>query len=176
MSYAKAIYEIIKNCPDCSLVNLLSKISDSFGQSYELQNFLLNPAFSYSLKERILGEIFPELRKHQFKDIFNFLRLLIKKQKFGLIQEIVDKLRQLINQKEQIEEVRVKTYFDLSKASQEKIKKFLRREVKDKNFIIYSQVCKETLGGFVLETKDFLFDQSLKNKFLKFKEFLTSSR
>ena len=170
MSYSKAIYEINQKDSKSSFgsLEILEQIVFSL-ESSPLGEFFSSPNFSTLQKREILTKIFPILLEKKQQKLFSLLKLLIEKHKFRLVPIITKELKKLISQENEEETATVKSCFELSKASQEKLKKFLEQETGSKKIALKSEIKGELLGGLVLESENFVFDQSLKSRLNRLK-------
>jgi F-type H+-transporting ATPase subunit delta len=101
-----------------------------------------------------------------FPKVKNFLILIVVKNRLGYLQAISNSLKELINIKAGREIVNLKLFEPASDIEIEDIKNNIKRILKIEpilNVIIDSSI----MGGFIIQTKSVIIDNSLKNRIKK---------
>jgi F-type H+-transporting ATPase subunit delta len=167
--YSKALYKAsevqnkVKEVAQDSenILNLLKSSKD-------LSLFFASPIIRMDKKEMVVEDLF----KGKISDLtYNFVKLLIKRNREELISYIFEDFLELKNEKEGVIDVAIKTVVKLNKNEESKFKK----KIDDYTNLICVpsfQLDEDLIGGFTLQIKDTILDASiqrqlqlLKNKF-----------
>ena len=100
--------------------------------------------------------------------IRNFLKLLVKKNRFDLIFDIIKLYNNLLDKINNISKIEVISAIELDDNFREKIKNRLS-EILKKEIIINYNTDESLIAGLVYKMGDDVFDTSLKGKMEKFK-------
>ncbi len=153
-----AVLDFIKTHPEFSRLLLTTTISDAEKDGL-IENFLGNDSGSFGAKEIASTET------------RNFIKLLIKKNRFVLFERIVEVVHQLFNTERGIEEVTLVTAFPTKKDLSEKLREVLEKKLK-KQVLISTRTDPTILGGAVVYTRGEIIDGSLREKLRGLKQAL----
>lgn len=172
--YAKALFELIGNNPAVlkQSLDILLSIENMAKNNADFSDILRNPTLKAELKLNILNKLFPEIS--QTDNLFKLIQLMIQNKKVHLIPHLANLLNKMIFEKDNIDEVQVISSNELSQAQinnlQVSLGQFLNKEIKIKN-----KIDKSLIGGLIIQTENYIFDNSLKNRLNSIKEKLLSS-
>ncbi len=136
--------------------------------SNKLSLFFASPIIRKDKKIIIVKDLF----EGKISEItFNFIKLLIIRNRENIIYYVLNDFLELKNEKEGIIDVMIKTAVELNKSEETKFKEKIDDYTKLKCIPSY-QIDKDLLGGFTVQIKDTILDASiqrqlqvLKNKF-----------
>lgn len=165
--YAKSLFELNEqNKLDNSVVwQNLENIKIILESSKELYEALVNPIISAGDKEAVIDSIF---EKDTDETMRNFLKLLVRKNRFNLIFDIVKIYNSLLDKLNNISKVEVISAIELNDEYKNQIKEKLA-QVLNKEIIVSYDVNNSILAGLVYKMGDDVFDTSLAGKIDKFK-------
>lgn len=165
--YAKSLFELNEqNKLDNSVVwQNLENIKIILESSKELYEALVNPIISAGDKEAVIDSIF---EKDTDETMRNFLKLLVRKNRFNLIFDIVKIYNSLLDKLNNISKVEVISAIELNDVYKNQIKEKLA-QVLNKEIIVSYDVKNSILAGLVYKMGDDIFDTSLAGKIDKFK-------
>ena len=111
--YAKSLIELSKNSElDNSLVyKNLENIRTILEQSKELYSALINPVISANDKEEVIQAVFVNDTDEVIR---NFLKLLVKKNRFNLIFDIIKIYNNMLDKLNNVSKVEVTSVIELS--------------------------------------------------------------
>jgi len=126
-----------------------------------LKEFLANPVFNQAEKKAVVEAI---LQKVQMSDMTaNFLKLLVDKKRIGMLAEISNYYRELMDEVLKRVRVSVKTAFPLQADATAEIKKGLEK-MTGKQTEVTIEEDQSLLGGIVIRVGDTLYDGSMKTQ------------
>lgn len=165
--YAKSLFELNEqNKLDNSVVwQNLENIKIILESSKELYEALVNPIISAGDKEAVIDSIF---KKDTDETMRNFLKLLVRKNRFNLIFDVVKIYNSLLDKLNNISKVEVVSAIELSDEYKNQIKEKLA-QVLNKEIIVSYDVNNSILAGLVYKMGDDVFDTSLAGKIDRFK-------
>ena len=158
--YARAFFEVAggegrhESCYD-----ELKRFSGVLEGNRNLKDLLSNPVFEIGDKKAVVGRVLQKLNLSPFTA--NFINLLVDKQRIGILREIEENYRKLMDNAMGIARVQVKTAFPLSADSSVDLKRALESFTGKK---VDMQVAEDAslLGGIVVSIGDKLYDGSIK--------------
>ncbi len=165
--YAKSLFELNEqNKLDNSVVwQNLENIKIILESSKELYEALVNPIISASDKEAVIDSIFEKDTDEMMR---NFLKLLVRKNRFNLIFDVVKIYNSLLDKLNNISKVEVISAIELNDEYKNQIKEKLAQVLK-KEIIVNYNVNNSILAGLVYKMGDDVFDTSLAGKINRFK-------
>ncbi|MEW6057935.1 MAG: ATP synthase F1 subunit delta [Bdellovibrionota bacterium] len=166
--YAKALFEMSQE------KGALEKVQEDFFGLIELvrEQPQLKQAFSgflFSKKEReSLAKEFTE--KAQLHPLLQrFASLLIEKDRFGLLENVYDSFRELVDESKNTVRGTVVTVEPLTEAEKTDLSKTFARRF-NKQVVLEPVIDKELLGGLIVKIQGLTFDGSLKTTIRRLKE------
>lgn len=164
--YARAVTESVK---DTTILTDDIKILQDALDSPEVIEFLSSAIVSNENKKHIVSEVLNHLEN---KEIFTgLLNLLIKKDRIGMICEILDEINEIILEDNNTEIVYVRFAEEISDKTtsliQSKIEGILNKKV-----IMNTSIDSSIIGGFVAESHSLRIDGSVKRNLIRFKEMI----
>ncbi len=165
--YAKSLFELNEqNKLDNSVVwQNLENIKIILESSKELYEALVNPIISAGDKEAVINSIF---EKDTDETMRNFLKLLVRKNRFNLIFDVVKIYNSLLDKLNNISKVEVVSAIELNDECKNQIKEKLA-QVLNKEIIVSYDVNNSILAGLIYKMGDDVFDTSLAGKIDRFK-------
>ena len=160
--YAQALTDLAKDnkisylAVSADLAVILSVLS----HSVEVYEVLTNPIFSISSKEDIIEKIF---EKDIDKCIINFLKLLVNKNRFNLIYDIVKIYNSLLDEINKLARIEVISAVDLDDFEKLKINDKLKEKLQKDVSITY-KIDKSIIAGLIIKYGDKVADMSLAHK------------
>lgn len=124
-----------------------------------LEDFLSNPVFDIKDKKAVIGEVLQNLDLSPYT--VNFLNLLVDKRRIGILREIEENYRRLMDNTLGIARVQVKTAFPLTTDLYAALKRGLE-SFTGKQVDMQVEEDASLLGGIVVRVGDKLYDGSIK--------------
>jgi F-type H+-transporting ATPase subunit delta len=125
-----------------------------------------SPFISDDEKNNLLNNVFKDIDE----DFLHFLFVLIKNQRFNLIEEIKDEFEKLYHENKNVVFVHVTSMEKLSKKQEDIIRKDLEKKYPDANLKIENEIDPDIIGGIKIIVNDESIDLSLRNYLSKLKE------
>ncbi len=144
----------------------LEEIVDTLSSSQDLKDFMSNPVISIEDKKSVIEKIFAGKID---KTLLNFLKLLVDKDRFNLIDEILDSYSKDVDKQKNIQKVSVISAIELDEELKSKLINKLAQKL-NKNIELETQLDKDIIAGLVIKTEDNVIDMSLKHKFEEMKK------
>lgn len=168
--YAKAFFEIAgeENRYE-HYYDELSRFSSLLDQNRNLSEFLDNPVFGQADKKRITDTILQKLGLSPITE--NFIRVLVDKQRIGILAEVETCYRQMMDEILKKARVSVKTAFPLSPELTENLRKRLE-QLTGRNVEMTVSEDQSLLGGVVVAVGDTLYDGSIRTQLNKIRNLL----
>ena len=104
------------------------------------------------------------------KNVVNFL---VKKRLLSKSKEILERLNKIVNEREGIVEVKVKTTKKLATETKHHLATTLKKRYRGKDIVWHEVVDENLLGGFRLEINDEVIDLTMRNKINQLQKHLT---
>lgn len=158
--YANALFELSNE--NLTKEQILSEISDvltSVDGSEDLKKIITSPAIQDEEKKTVLNEVFSKSNKI----ILNFLSLLIDKNRFSILPEIVNVYKSELNKINHMLEMKITSAIDLSESEKAMIKVKLEK-ILNRNLELSWTVDKQLIGGLLYETEGKIIDCSLQHR------------
>lgn len=165
--YAQALIDIAKseNISYSEISKNLSDVLLIMKPSKEIYEALTNPLIEISNKKDLVETIFG---KDVDLTVINFLKLLIDKNRFDLIYDIVKTYNLLMDEINQIARVEVISAIDLDDVEKMKIKEKLTEKLQKEIYIKY-EIDKSIIAGLIVKYEDQIADMSLSHKIEAYK-------
>ncbi len=143
----------------------LENIKVILNSSNELYEALVNPIISATDKEAVIDAVFTNDTDELIR---NFLKLLIRKNRFNLILEIIKIYNNLLDKINNVSKIEIISAIELDEEYKKQIKTKLSQILK-KEIIVNYDVKDEIIAGLIYKMGDDVFDTSLNGKINKFK-------
>lgn len=158
--YANSLLDIGLNSD--VVIDNFSVIRDVYEIS-EFKTMISNPVIDNTKKYEVIDEIF----KNKIDDkMISFIKILIQKERFGEINEIISAYKDIVDDKNNIVRADVISAVELSDDYKSLIAEKL--QTKYQKTIISDWIVDDSIiGGLVIKIKDDIFDNSIKSKIEK---------
>jgi F-type H+-transporting ATPase subunit delta len=164
--YAEALFDVAKEKGKLDAVrDELGQFADAVDGNRELQVFLFSPYFSSA--EKVAG--LKRAVSDADAELFNFLELLVEKQRMPEIFRIRRQLDELWKQENKRIDVTVTSAVTLEPAVVEKVGEEIERQTGQK-VDLSSRVDAEILGGIVLQVGNKVLDASIRSRLEKLRK------
>jgi len=172
--YIKALFELISDNSVAlkQSLEILLSIENISEHNSDFLDILSNPTLKSDLKLSILNKLFPQII--ELKDLDKLIQLMIQKKKAHLIPTLGNLLKRVMLEKDNIDEVQIISSHELSVAQIDNLKVSLG-EFLNKQIQIKSKIDKSLIGGLIIQTENYIFDNSLKSRLNSMKEKILSS-
>jgi F-type H+-transporting ATPase subunit delta len=160
--YARAFFKIASEDQKYeSYYNELAVFSSILEENKRLKELFLNPVFDQDEKRAVVNSILQKISISP--TTANFLKLLVDKRRLGIIPEIENAYRELMDDTLKRTRVNVRTAFPLSAELSGKLKERLEAMTGKKVEMAISEDA-SLLGGIVVGVGDTLYDGSIKTQ------------
>ena len=160
--YAKALFDIASEEQGLEKFGAqLDSICEVIANNPELRKFLLDPIFDDDQKKTVLGGISKRIGLSPVVD--NFLKLLVDKNRIGILSEIQESYRQMSDEVLNNIRVHAKTAFPLTDGLEKKLVDRLS-EITSKNVLMALEEDAFLLGGVVVTIGDTRYDGSIRTQ------------
>ncbi|MDY0188035.1 MAG: ATP synthase F1 subunit delta [Syntrophus sp. (in: bacteria)] len=139
----------------------LSSFARIVKEDKNLKEFLANPVFGQAEKKAVVEAILQKIKMSEMTS--NFLKLLVDKKRIGMLAEIADYYRELMDEVLKRVRVSVKTAYPLKEEATAEIKKGLE-QMTGKQTEVTIEEDRSLLGGIVIRVGDTLYDGSIKTQ------------
>ncbi len=165
--YAKALLEIAQSQNKIdAFFDELSSFGLALKNSEDLKTVFSDPAFGHSVRMTISEKIVAQFSIS--KEVLNFLKLLIEKERIRLLPEILLSYQDQADEVQGRVRVEISSPYDLSAQDEDALKASLQK-ILSKQVILQKKKDVSLLGGVLIRVKDIVFDGSLKNSLQKLK-------
>ncbi len=166
--YSKSLIELSKDSKldNATIYRNLENIKVILNSSKELTDALINPVISANDKEAVIEAIFANDTDELIR---NFLKLLVRKNRFNLIFEIIKIYNNLLDKINNISKIEVISAIELEDSYKEQIRNKLSQILK-KEIIVNYDIKDEIIAGLIYKMGDDVFDTSVEGKINKFKK------
>lgn len=171
--YAHALFNLAEEA------GILERVDREFSEAAawvrqcpEISILLRNTTISHGEKEDFIRKVFPK----EFSSLLiHFIKVLVRKKRFGELSSIQEQFHHLYQEKEGIQPVRVESPVPLGKTLEEKLQSVLGKKL-NRKIILETAVKPELLGGLVLDFKGNQIDASYRTALLELKQTLIGDR
>ncbi|MEJ8553968.1 F0F1 ATP synthase subunit delta [Tepidibacter sp. Z1-5] len=168
--YANALFEVgVSDGTTEALNNDLKVIVDLFNENEDFLKILKAPLISKEEKKALVEKIYDN---NTSLEMMNFLKVLIDKDRIGIIGEIFTEFNSLINEKNNILEAVAITAVPMSEIDLNNLKLKLS-ESKGKNITLKNEVDKSVIGGVLVKMGNEEIDGTIKTRLEKLKDQLS---
>lgn len=159
--YAKALLELSsESLTKEQIMSEISDVSESLKGSVDLQKVMSSPVVSGAEKNNVLVKVF---ERNVSEIVLNFLRLLVDKNRFSILESIVNEYRNEINKINNVLNIKVTSAISLSDSEKAMIKVKLEN-ILNKNIELEWSNDSSIIAGLVFEVGDNIVDNSLRHK------------
>jgi len=166
--YAKSLVELMFDGENNQeeIKGDLKNVKEILNSSPELNSALTNPIVSAYDKEQIINSVFERDTKETTR---NFLNLLVEKNRFSLIFQIIEAFDKMLDKINNLAQVSVTGAIELNDNSKEEIENKLKEKLNKEINITYN-TDKEIIAGLIYKIEDDVLDTSLKHKLEELKK------
>ena len=161
--YAQSLIDLGKN-NDLSYVAIatdLAAIQLILNRSKDLYDALTNPLVNVEDKENIIDSVFV---KDVDKLIINFLKLLVERNRFNLIYDVIAKFNLLLDDVNNVARVVVVSAVSLNENEKNIILEKLSQKISDKQISVKYSVDESIIAGLVFKLGDDVLDTSVSHR------------
>lgn len=161
--YAQSLIDLGKN-NDLSYVAIatdLAAIQLILNRSKDLYDALTNPLVNVEDKENIIDSVFV---KDVDKLIINFLKLLVERNRFNLIYDVIAKFNLLLDDVNNVARVEVVSAVSLNENEKNIILEKLSQKIRDKQISVKYSVDESIIAGLVFKLGDDVLDTSVSHQ------------
>lgn len=161
--YAQSLIDLGKN-NDLSYVAIatdLAAIQLILNRSKDLYDALTNPLVNVEDKENIIDSVFV---KDGDKLIINFLKLLVERNRFNLIYDVIAKFNLLLDDVNNVARVEVVSAVSLNENEKNIILEKLSQKIRDKQISVKYSVDESIIAGLVFKLGDDVLDTSVSHR------------
>lgn len=151
----------------------LAAFSSTVLQNKALQEFLANPIFELKAKKTVIEEL---LTRVKFSErTANFLRLLVDKQRIGMLGEVESAYKELMDKTLKKVRVSVRSAYPLNAELEQTLKQRVA-EMTGKEVEMTVEDDSSLIGGLVVRVGDTLYDGSIKAQLGNIRKLLGEER
>lgn len=159
--YAQALLELVSdNLSKEGILKELLDITESVKGSGDLNKVMTSPVISDDEKKNVISKLFENTTN---KVILNFLKLLIDKNRFSMLESITKEYKNEINRLNNLLSINVTSAIDLTEDEKSAIKDKLSN-ILNKNIELEWATNPDIIAGLVFEVGDNIIDNSLRHK------------
>lgn len=159
--YAQALLELVSdNLSKEDILKELLDITESVKGSGDLNKVMTSPVISNDEKKNVISKLFEHTTN---KVILNFLKLLIDKNRFSMLESITKEYKNEINRLNNLLSINVTSAIDLTEDEKSAIKDKLSN-ILNKNIELEWATNPDIIAGLVFEVGDNIIDNSLRHK------------
>lgn len=159
--YAQALLELVSdNLSKEDILKELLDITESVKGSGDLNKVMTSPVISNDEKKNVISKLFEHTTN---KVILNFLKLLVDKNRFSMLESITKEYKNEINRLNNLLSINVTSAIDLTEDEKSAIKDKLSN-ILNKNIELEWATNPDIIAGLVFEVGDNIIDNSLRHK------------
>ena len=159
--YAQALLELVSdNLSKEDILKELLDITESVKGSGDLNKVMTSPVISDDEKKNVISKLFENTTN---KVILNFLKLLVDKNRFYMLESITKEYKNEINRLNNLLSINVTSAIDLTEDEKSAIKDKLSN-ILNKNIELEWATNPDIIAGLVFEVGDNIIDNSLRHK------------
>lgn len=159
--YAQALLELVSdNLSKEDILKELLDITESVIGSGDLNKVMTSPVISDDEKKNVISKLFENTTN---KVILNFLKLLVDKNRFSMLESITKEYKNEINRLNNLLSINVTSAIDLTEDEKSAIKDKLSN-ILNKNIELEWATNPDIIAGLVFEVGDNIIDNSLRHK------------
>ncbi len=166
--YARALFALCREQNQIDAIEReISALAEMAFSSEKYHSYWENPMVDMDNKIQLLESIFGIFQVTPLSD--NFLRLLIRKRRFGLLPIIVEKFRLLVQEAHGVANVTVVTAVEPDAQAVEQIRGLLAQKL-SREINVTTEVDASLLGGMIVRMGNKVVDGSVKNQLQRLQE------
>ncbi|HNV86497.1 MAG TPA: ATP synthase F1 subunit delta [Candidatus Omnitrophota bacterium] len=170
--YASALFALEKSAKRTQkALEALTQAEKLFTSSPDLGKIFGTATISRGEKENLIEKLLAPASP----EIKSFLKLLVRKNRFGLLPDIREFFQELYHEDEGIEEVRLVTPFEPDKETEERIRKAVQKKL-NRKVLLKKALDPSVIGGIAIYTKTSVFDGTLSQKLKELRQCLTPQK
>ena len=127
----------------------------------ELIEYLTNPIVKQEVKSGILTKT---LKSQLNTETFNFLMVLVERDRINLLTSVIDSYLELIYETASIKMVEVSTAYDFTNSQKDTLIQKLKESMNAREIRLVINVEPSLIGGFLIKTDSKVLDYTIKNK------------
>ena len=159
--YAQALLELVSdNLSKEDILKELLDITESVKGSGDLNKVMTSTVISDDEKKNVISKLFENTTN---KVILNFLKLLVDKNRFSMLESITKEYKNEINRLNNLLSINVTSAIDLTEDEKSAIKDKLSN-ILNKNIELEWATNPDIIAGLVFEVGDNIIDNSLRHK------------
>ena len=159
--YAQALLELVSdNLSKEDILKELLDITESVKGSGDLNKVMTSLVISDDEKKNVISKLFENTTN---KVILNFLKLLVDKNRFSMLESITKEYKNEINRLNNLLSINVTSAIDLTEDEKSAIKDKLSN-ILNKNIELEWATNPDIIAGLVFEVGDNIIDNSLRHK------------
>lgn len=170
--YARALFDFSND------QNIMHKVTADFQnlemflkQTPELIQYLNNPIVTDESKTAVLSKT---IQSQINKETFQFLLVLIKRNRINLLQSIIESYLQLVYRLASIKMIEVSSAFPFTNRQKNILIKKLKEITKAREIRLFINVDSSLIGGFLIKTDSKIIDFTIKNQLEELAKYLDS--
>jgi F-type H+-transporting ATPase subunit delta len=171
--YANALFDFSNE------QNVMHKVTADFQnleiflkQAPELLEFLNNPLVTIKSKNIIISKVF---QSQVNKETFQYLLLLVRRNRINLLQSIVESYLELVYRLASVKMVEVSTAFPFTNRQKNTLIKKLKQITKAREIRLFMTIDNSLIGGFLIKTDSKIIDFTIKNQLKELAKHLDSA-
>jgi F-type H+-transporting ATPase subunit delta len=166
--YAKALYELgIEEHLEQKFLTDLHIIVGLTKESLDFKTIMESPLYDIILKKKIIESLLQGLNISKY--INNFINILIEKDRFNQLNDILQSYHDIINEISGKAKAYVKSAVELTQIQQQKITEAFSK-ITNKKVEIDASVDHSLIGGLIVDIEGMVYDGSIKTQIIKFKQ------
>jgi F-type H+-transporting ATPase subunit delta len=160
MRYAKALFDLTKNHE--KVLNELHVLNSIFSKDKQIEDFFNSHFDGLEKKLKILTVGLKNTEKSTgiSEEVFNFISLLIKKNRIDCLSEIIKNFENISDEENQVTRGDVKSTMPLDSEAQKRIESVVANITKRKVILSY-KIDSKLLGGITAKVGGWTFEDSL---------------
>ncbi len=168
--YARALYNLgQEEGKEKQFLEELQSVLEIIGGNEELKSILESPLYDVVLKKRILKEVAGKISLTPY--ILNFLSILLDKDRFFVLSEILDSYKLIIDEISGRVRARIICATSLDDAQKKSVEQTLAKVFK-KEVDMDVSVEPSLIGGMIAEVEGMIYDGSVRTQISKLKQSL----
>lgn len=159
--YADALFQLGSEKATLStFVEELDVVKQVFQDNSELNALLSHPRVTKDRKKQFIGEVF----KGVSSDVLNTLKLLVERQRVGIVSEVVEAFVELVNESSGIAQGKVYSVRKLSDAEKTELENSFAKRLNKKMIKLENVVDPSIVGGVKIRMGNTIYDGTVSGK------------